>query len=147
MSTELRTAEAMAQTAELKCLVSSDSSGCREGGRRAVPHSSFGNRSQNLTHEPFRVLQNLFAKYPEKERGVGEPQLLPRRGVQAGPRRGAAAPVSPPLPRCPRALGAGRGASAVTGPRREGGGARRAGRRGPAGLAPAAAGRRAGLLS
>lgn len=64
----------------------------------------------NLTHERFRVLQNLFAKYPEKERGVGEPQLQPRRGVQACEQHGsqvgaleisgraggrAAAPVTP----------------------------------------------------
>lgn len=43
----------------------------------------------NLTHERFRVLQNLFAKYPEKERGVGEPQLQPRRGVQACEQHGS----------------------------------------------------------
>lgn len=56
----------------------------------------------NLTHERFRVLQNLFAKYPEKERGVGEPQLQPRRGVQAQSRQPAAERNGAALPRrCP----------------------------------------------
>jgi hypothetical protein len=73
--------------------------GGREGRRAASsPSLLLREPKPNLTHEQFRVLQNLFAKYPEKERGgLGEPQPLPRRGVQACKRhrRRVGAPGSP----------------------------------------------------
>lgn len=188
-------------------------SGCREGGRRAVPHSSFGNRSQisrtsgsGCSKTCSRSTRRKSAGWaspsccrdaaskPASDTGVGwaprglpsgRPHLsLPRprrtrpaartppqpprpsrrparsaprlraalgrvasaascgapRTHRASPRRGRSRlPAAPALP-----PGVGRGPRGVrsNGPAEGGGGARRAGRGGPAGLAPAAAGAR-----
>lgn len=97
----------------------------------------------NLTHERVPAAPKLLRQVPgdRASAGLGEPQQLqPRRCVRAGPRRGTAALLSPPLPRSP-----GRWARGVrsNGPAASRASARWAGGRaepsGPAGLAPSAA--------
>lgn len=123
MRTELSTAEAMAQTVLENSDVNSNSSGRREeggvpsvrvlalrpSGTDAQSHARAGSGcSKTSPPSPRRPSERLAGR-------AAAAAAETRRPSRASPRRGRS-PL-PAAPAQPRALGAGRGASAVTGPR------------------------------